>query len=180
MHNYQKNSWYYAGHRVLQGDWIRKRFYIGNLDDADNPVTKVVSRLYLRGGETQSFAIPPVTNKEYAEWTLKINDKSYKLKDWKNWKLVKEFEPVVMMPVIYFEFEIDKKDLKQNDYNIFSFGSTLKNKRYTQHIYVMIFPDPIKPYINPHKPAQNERIQREWDVITDQKWDLLQLFEYAR
>ncbi|MBE9512024.1 MAG: transglutaminase domain-containing protein [Bacteroidetes bacterium] len=178
--NYQKHSWYIAGHRVLQGDWIRKRFYIGNLNDAGNLVTKVTSRLYLMGGETQTFAIPPVIIKEYAEWTLKVNDKVYQLKDWQGWELVKKLDPLTMLPVIYFEFQLDKKDLKQNDYNTLQFGSKHGRKFYEQHLYVMIFPDPIKPYINPYKPNKNTRVQQEWRIITDQKWDLMELVEFAR
>ena len=178
--NYQKHSWYIAGHRVLQGDWIRKKFYIGNLNDANNPVTKVTSRLYLMGGETQTFAIPPVIIKEYAEWTLKVNDKVYQLKDWQGWKFVKKFDPLTLLPVIYFEFQLDKKDLKQNDYNILQFGSKHGRKYYEQHIYVMIFPDPVKPYLNPYQPGKESRVQKKWRIITDQKWDLLQLVEFAR
>lgn len=179
MTNYQKHSWYRAGHRVLQGDWIRKRFYIGNLDDPDNPVTKVISRLYLMGGDTQTFAIPPVYAKEYAEWTLKINGKARALKDFKGWKLVREFEPVAMMPIIYFEFELDEKDLKQNDYNILGFGGKPCEQYHEQHIHVMIFPDPLEPYCHPYKPGKGSRVQKEWRIITDQKWDWLQIVEYA-
>ena len=178
--NYQKHSWYIAGHRVLQGDWIRKRFYIGDLNDAGNPVTKVTSRLYLMGGETQTFAIPPVITKDYAEWTLKVNDKAYKLKDWLGWELIKELDPLTMLPVIYIEFQLDRKDLRENDYNTLQFGSKYGKKYFEQHIHVMIFPDPVEPYINPFKPGKAARVQKEWRIISDQKWDLLQFNEFAR
>ncbi len=180
MTNYQKETWYRAGHRVLQGDWIRKKFYIGNLDDKENPVEKITSRLYLMGGETQSFAIPPVIFPDDAEWTLKINGKEYKLKDCTNdWQLVKEFEPDAMMPVIYFEFQLNKEDLKQNDYNIFEFGSAPCENYRQQHIHVMIYPEPMLPYFKPYKQFDNTRKQTEWRIITDQKWDWLQISEYA-
>ncbi|MGD8780971.1 MAG: transglutaminase-like domain-containing protein [Ignavibacteria bacterium] len=178
--NYQKNSWYIAGHRVLQGDWIRKQFFIGNLDDKDNLVTKIASRLFLMGGETQTFAIPPLMLKEYAGWKLKVNDKVYELKKWDGWKLVKEFDSLTMLPVIYYEFQLDKNDLKQDDYNILQFGSEPGRKFGEQHIYVMIFPDSVEPYVNPFRSGQNARPQKEWRIITDQKWDLMELFEFAR
>ena len=180
MTNYQKHSWYIAGHRVLQGDWVRKRFYIGNINDPGNPVTQVTSHLYLMGGETQTFAIPPVITKDYAEWTLKVNSKVYKLKDWQGWKLIKKLDPLTMLPVIYIEFDLDKKDLKENDYNILQFGSKHGKKYFEQHIHVMIFPDPVKPYFNPYLPGKESRLQKNWRIISDQKWDLLQFNEFAR
>ena len=85
-----------------------------------------------------------------------------------------------MMPIIYFEFELNKSDLKQNDYNILEFGSKACKKYREQHIYVMIFPDPVLPYVNPCKPGKNSRVQKKWRIITDQKWDWVQMFEYAR
>lgn len=179
MTNYQKETWYRAGHRVLQGDWIRKRFYIGNLDDKENPVEKVTSRLYLMGGETQTFSIPSAIFPDDAEWALKINGKEYKLKDFDDWQLVKEFEPNAMMPVIYFEFQLNKKDLHQNDYNVFEFGSAPCERYREQHIHVMIYPEPMLPYFNPYKQFDNSRKQTEWRIITDQKWDWLQICEYA-
>ena len=179
MTNYHKHSWYRAGHRVLQGEWIRKRVYVGNLNDPDNPVTRITSRLYLMGGETQTLAIPPVYAKQPAGWTLKVNGKAYRLGDFKGWKLVREFEPVAMMPIIYFEFELDKADLKQNDYNLIEFGSQPGRQYHEQHIHVMIFPNPVEPYVNPYKPCGGSRVQKHWRIITDQKWDWLQIVEYA-
>lgn len=44
----------------------------------------------------------------------------------------------------------------------------------------MIFPDPVMPYINPFIPGEAERVQKEWRIISDQKWDLLQFNEFAR
>lgn len=180
MTNYQKHGWYCAGHRVLQGDWIRKRFYIGDLDAPDNPVTKVTSRLHLMGGDTQTFAIPPVFTKDPAGWTLKVGGKSYPLSDWKGWRLVKGFEPVAMVPFAYFEFELHEEDLTENGYTMLEFGSRPTTKYREQHVHVRIFPDPVEPYVNPHKPYDTSRTQEDWRIITDQKWDLLQMFEYAR
>ncbi len=115
-----------------------------------------------------------------AEWTLKVNGKPYRLEDFEKWKLVREFEATAMMPVLYFEFEIDKSDLEQNGYNVLEFGSGPGERGREQHVHVMIYPDPVEPYVPPYRPGKNARPQKKWRVITDQKWDLVGMFEYAR
>lgn len=150
----RKHSWYRAGLRLLEGQWIRKRFYLGNLHDPKNPVRKVVAVLHLIGGEAQNM------DTEKVNWFLKVNGTSHNLKEIKGWNIRKKFDGL-MIPRLALEFVLPLQELKEEDYNTLEFGTDEKGQG--QFLHVIIYPDPVLPYTSPFLPNEQPK-QTYWNV----------------
>jgi len=169
----RKHSWYRAGLRLLEGQWIRKKFYVGRLHDPKNPVRKVVAVLHLMGGEAQTMD----TGK--ADWFLKINGTSHNLREVEGWSIRKEFDGL-MMPRLTLEFVLPLRELKEEDYNTLELGTDeAKPKGQSQFLHVMIYPDPILPYTRPFLPSDQPR-QTYWDIRSDHEPELRQVVGFER
>ncbi len=169
----RKHSWYRAGLRVLEGQWIRKRFYIETLRDSENPIQKVIGVLHLMAGEAQTMDI------EKADWVLKINGRAYSLKHLKGWSVRREFDSL-LIPQLAIEFPLPLSELKEGDYNILEFGTDeFKPRGQNQFVHVVIYPDPLLPYLNPFG-GDNPARQNYWLIRPDHPPELRQVDGFER
>jgi len=170
----RKHSWYRAGLRVREGQWVRKRFYVDALRDAGNPVEKVVGVLHLMAGESQTMDV------EKTDWILKINGRAHNLRDLEGWRIRREFD-AWLMPQLAIEFPLPLFELKEGEYNVLEFGTeTGKPSGLSQFVHVLIYPDPLLPYLNPFR-AEGPGRQGYWLIRPDHPPELRQLdgFEQA-
>lgn len=169
----RKHSWVRAGLRVLEGQWVRKRFYVEALRDAGNPVENVVGVLHLMGGEAQTMDV------EKADWVLKINGQAHNLRELEGWRIRREFD-TWLMPQLAIEFPLPLSELKEGDDNVLEFGTEeAKPRGQNQFVHVMIYPDPLLPYLNPFR-ADNPDKQGYWLIRPDHPPELRQVDGFER
>ena len=169
----RKHSWYRAGLRVREGQWVRKRFYVENLRDAGNPVQKIVGVLHLMAGEAQTMDV------EKADWVLKINGRAHNLRELEGWRIRRTFD-AWLMPQLAIEFPLPLSELKEGEHNVLEFGTeTPKPKGQSQFVHVLIYPDPILPHLNPFRAEGPDR-QGYWLIRPDHPPELRQLDGFER
>ena len=144
------------------------------LRDAGNPVEKVVGVLHLMAGESQTMDV------EKTDWILKINGRAHNLRDLEGWRIRREFD-AWLMPQLAIEFPLPLFELKEGEYNVLEFGTeTGKPSGLSQFVHVLIYPDPLLPYLNPFR-AEGPGRQGYWLIRPDHPPELRQLdgFEQA-
>ena len=169
----RKHSWYRAGLRVREGQWVRKRFYVESLRDAGNAVKKVVGVLHLMAGEAQTMDV------KKTDWVLKINGHAHNLRKLEGWRIRREFD-AWLMPQLAMEFPLPLSELKEGDTNVLEFGTeTAKTSGLSQFVHVLIYPDPLLPYLNPFRAEGPDR-QGYWLIRPDHPPELRQLDGFER
>jgi len=173
-----KYGWWHSRLKLRPGQAVRRKVYLGELDDEDNPVARVEVAVLLAPGTLEKF--PEYGGDLYVRVNGRVRRLEWHGMDWRaeNVKVPIPYEAGYMMNPAghkYIEYDqlrvaLRKRDLRAGRLNTFEFG--LSGPR-GAGMEVMIFPDPVLPYnsayaAGPHAP------QREFTIRPDHVCEMVE------
>jgi hypothetical protein len=179
-----KYCWYYSWCNLNQGQKIRRKFYLGNVQDPTNPIKQMEFKFLLAQGQPRNF---PVNGQG---WVLRVNNRVYNLTapGLMTWKVQKDVAPfsswyssnpagISTLYEEYLDFKVPIDSLKSNTMNTVELSNETGTGSY---LPLMMMPDPVSPYFAPLY-FGSRAPQQQWKVLYDHICEVLDLdaFNYT-